>query len=232
MDIPALTTSQMIEIDRLMIEDYGILLIQMMENAGRNLADLTNQLLGSSISGCSICMICGRGNNGGGGMVAARHLLNRGAMVHIVKLEGKLKEIPAMQWHILKKMGVRNEPDYDMSKADIIIDALVGYGLHGKLRSPVVEWIDPINNSGKPILALDAPSGLSTNTGINGILAIRADATMTLALPKVGLMNKAARPYVGSLYLADISVPPSLYKNLGLEVGNIFSDSPIIKIWE
>lgn len=232
MALPALTTSQMIEIDRLMIEDYGIQLIQMMENAGRNLSDLTSQLLGSSPFGRSICVICGRGNNGGGGMVAARHLLNRGAIVHIIRLAGELKEIPAKQWHILKNMGVYNEPNYDLSKADIIIDALIGYGLYGKLRSPVVEWIKTINASGKTILALDVPSGLNTNIGINGHLAIRADATMTLALPKIGLLTEASRQYVGSLYLADISVPPSLYQTLGLEIGNIFSDSPIIKIRE
>lgn len=232
MAIPAITTSQMIEIDRLMIEDYGIHLIQMMENAGRNLADLTAQLLGASLSGRSICVVCGRGNNGGGGMVAARHLLNRGAIVHVVRLGGELKEIPAMQWRTLKKMGVCNEPNYDISKTDIIIDALVGYGLRGKLRAPVLEWIDPINNSEKLVLALDAPSGINTNTGINGNHAIRADATMTLALPKVGLMKKTMRAHVGSLYLADISVPPSLYRSVGLEVGNIFSDSPIIRLWE
>lgn len=77
------------EIDRLMIEDYGIQLIQMMENAGRNLADLTGHLIGASPSGRIICVVCGRGNNGGGGMVAARHLHNRGAIVHIIRLEFK-----------------------------------------------------------------------------------------------------------------------------------------------
>lgn len=232
MNLPVLTTNQINEIDRLMIEDYGIQLIQMMENAGRNLADLTGQLLGASPARRNICVVCGRGNNGGGGMVAARHLLNRGAIVHIIRLAGNLKEIPALQWLILKKMGICNEPNYDLSKADIIIDALIGNGLQGKLRSPVVELIETINASGKPILALDAPSGLSQNIGINGHLPIRADATMTLTLPKVGLMDKAARFYVGSLYLAYISVPPSLYQNLRVEVGNIFSENQIIKLWE
>ena len=232
MDIPALTTSQMIEIDRLMIEDYGIQLVQMMENAGRNLADLACQLLDASPSGRSICVLCGLGNNGGGGMVAARHLLNRGANLHMILLAGELKEVPTMQWHILRNMGVRNEPKYDLSQADFIIDALIGYGLQGELRSPVVEWIKSINSSGKPTLALDAPSGLNTNLGNIGNLAVRANATMTLALPKIGLLNEAARQYVGSLYLADISVPPSLYRNLGLELGNIFSENPIIKLWE
>ena len=124
-------------------------------------------------------------------------------------------------------------PDhYDLSQSDIIIDALIGYGLRGELRSPAVEWVEAINTSGRPILALDAPSGLNTNASISHNLTVRANATMTLALPKAGLMNEAARQYVGSLYLADISVPPSLYRNLGLEVGNMFADNPIIKLWE
>ena len=85
MDIPILTTEQMIEVDRLMIAGYGIELIQMMENAGRNLAELTSRMLGASLSGRSVCVLCGRGNNGGGGMVAVRHLHNRDASVHVIR---------------------------------------------------------------------------------------------------------------------------------------------------
>jgi len=230
MDIPALTTEQMIEIDRLMIEDYGIQLIQMMENAGRNLADLTSQLLYDTPSGRTICVLCGRGNNGGGGMVAARHLLNRGADVHIIRLAGALKEVPALQWRILNKMGVRNDPHFSLSQTDIIIDALIGYGLQGKLRPEVAAWIETMNKSGKTILALDSPSGLNTNSGKTSESTVRAEATLTLALPKIGLMNEEARPYVGTLYLADIGVPPSLYRALGLEVDFIFSKNSIIKL--
>lgn len=232
MDIPKLTTEQMIEVDRVMIEDYGICLIQMMENAGRNLANLTVQLLGESPSGLSICVLCGRGNNGGGGMVAARHLLNRGANVHLIRLAGELKDVPALQWSILNKMGVRNEPDYVLSKADIIIDALIGYGLKGRLRSEVAHWIETMNKSRIPILALDAPAGLDTNSGAKSRFTVRAEATMTLALPKIGLMEEDARPFVGTLYLADIGVPPSLYSALGLEVDFIFSENSIIKLRE
>jgi len=230
MDIPALTIEQMIEIDRLMIEDYGIQLIQMMENAGRNLADLTSQLLDDPLSGRTICVMCGRGNNGGGGMVTARHLLNRGANVHIIRLAGELKEVPALQWRILNKMGVRNDPHFPLSQADIIIDALIGYGLQGKLRPEVAVWIETMNKSGKTILALDSPSGLNTNSGNATESTVHAEATLTLALPKIGLMNEGARPYVGTLYLADIGVPPALYRSLGLEVDFIFSENSIIKL--
>jgi len=232
MTTSALTTEQMIEVDRLMIAEYGIELIQMMENAGHNLADLTGQILGASLSGQSVCVLCGRGNNGGGGMVAARHLHNRGADVHVIRLMGEMKDVPAKQWNINENIGLRNEPYYDLGQADIILDALIGYGFQGNPRPEVAVWIEKANAANKPILALDTPSGLDMNSGRPGKPTIRADATMTLALPKVGLLSESARPYVGGLYLADISVPPELYRQLGLKVGNIFEKETIIKIRE
>ena len=102
MIIPALSTEQMVEVDRLMIEEYGIELIQMMENAGRNLAELSRRTLGGDISGRRIALLCGAGNNGGGGMVAARHLHNWGAEV-FVQFVGdpvRIKDIPAQQLRI------------------------------------------------------------------------------------------------------------------------------------
>ncbi len=232
MDIPSLTTEQMVEVDRLMISDYGIELIQMMENAGRSLADLTSRMLGASLSGRSVCVLCGRGNNGGGGMVAARHLHNRGADVHVIRLAGALKDVSAKQWSILENMELRNEPYYDLSEADIIVDALIGYGLDGDPRPEVGVWIEKANAAGKPVLALDAPSGLDTTSGTASRLTVRADATLTLALPKFGLIRESARPFVGSLYLADISVPPALYRKIGLDVQNLFEQDSIIKIRE
>lgn len=232
MDIPTLTTEQMVEVDRLIVSNYGVELIQMMENAGRSLAELTLRMLNASPSERSVCVLCGQGNNGGGGMVAARHLHNRGADVHVVRPTGGLKEVPAKQWGILEHMRLHNEPYFDLSRADIILDALIGYGLQGNPRSEVAVWIEKINAAGKPVLALDAPSGLDTTSGTASSPTVRADATMSLALPKVGLLEESARPYVGSLYLADISVPPELYRKMGLEVQNFFENDAIIKIRE
>lgn len=232
MDIPALTKAQMVEVDRLMISDYGISLIQMMENAGRNLAELARRMLGGSLSGRSVCVLCGRGNNGGGGMVAIRHLHNRGANVHPIRLPGELKEVPSEQWNILERIGLRNESDFNLSQADIVLDALIGYGIQGDPRPDIAIWIEKANTAGKPVLALDTPSGLDTTSGMAGRPTVRADATMILALPKIGLMSESARPFVGELYLADISVPSELYRHIGLDVQNIFEKDTIIKIRE
>lgn len=232
MTIPALTTTQMAEVDRLMIEEYGILLIQMMENAGRNLAELARRMLGGKLAGRKIAVLCGAGNNGGGGMAAARHLHNRGAdiQVKLIADPDKLKNIPAHQWRILQTMGIAVEYTLDLARADLIIDAIIGYGLTSNPRGEAAEWIERANGSGRPILALDAPSGLNTTTGAPGQPCIRAAATLTLALPKTGLTAPQAQPFVGELYLADIGVPPGLYRRIGLEVGTLFAEDTIIRI--
>ncbi|MBN2472652.1 MAG: NAD(P)H-hydrate epimerase [Anaerolineae bacterium] len=230
--LPALTTTQMAEVDRLMIEDYGILLIQMMENAGRNLAEMAGRILGDDLLQREIVILCGGGNNGGGGMVAARHLHNRGAHVQ-AKLVGepaRLKDIPAHQWQILKALGVTAETEPALDTADLVIDAMIGYGLSGDPRGPVADWIRKANAARRPVLALDAPSGLDTTTGIPGTPCILAAATLTLALPKTGLLSKAADAFVGDLFLADISVPPELYERLGLYVAPIFTADAIVRV--
>ncbi len=231
-DLLALTTAQMVEVDRLIIEDYGIRLIQMMENAGRNLAELARRMLDGNLSGRKIAVLCGAGNNGGGGMVAARHLHNRGAEVHVKFVGGpaRLKDIPAHQWRILGAMGLARNDDFDLARADLIVDTLIGYGLTGDPRGPVADWIERANATNRPILSLDTPSGLDTTSGTPGNPCIRAATTLTLALPKTGLLTTTARSFVGDLYLADISVPPELYQRMGLEIGPLFADDTIIRI--
>ena len=224
----------MAEVDRLMIEHFGILLIQMMENAGRGLAEQAARMLGGRPAGKAVLVLCGAGNNGGGGMAAARHLHNRGAAVQ-VKLAAdpeRLKEIPAQQWGILERLGLEAPADPDLTGADLILDALIGYGLRGDPRGEAAEWIERLTGAGRPILALDTPSGLDATTGRPGSPCIRAAATLTLALPKEGLRASNAERYVGELYLADIGVPPSLYGGPGLrlEVGPIFSTSDILRL--
>ena len=231
--VPALTTAQMAEVDRLMVEAYGILLIQMMENAGRNLAEQARRMLGGSLNDRQIVVLCGTGNNGGGGMVAARHLFNRGARVRtrLVADPARLKAIPAHQWQILSALGIIENATLALDEADMIIDAMIGYGLTGNLRSQVAEWIERANTAHCPILALDTPSGLDTTTGFPGTPCIRATATLTLALPKVGLLAAEARSFVGELFLADISVPPDLYRSMGLRVlPSLFAADTILKI--
>jgi NAD(P)H-hydrate epimerase len=232
MPIPAITSQQMTEVDRLMIDEYGIQLIQMMENAGRNLAELSRRLLGGNVTDKRIFVLCGAGNNGGGGMVAARHLHNWGAeiILRVLAPEAQLKDIPAHQYDILKKMKISDNKTIDSTMFDLVIDAMIGYGLKGNPRGMISDWIKWVNHTPPPVLALDAPSGLNTTTGTPSNPCLHATATMTLALPKTGLVTPQAASYVGDLYLADISVPPQLYTRLGIEIPPIFSHDTIIKI--
>ena len=232
MQIPFISTQQMIDVDRLMIEEYGIQLIQMMENAGRNLAELSRRILGRNVRAKRIAVLYGTGNNGGGGMVAARHLHNWGAdvVVNVLSPQKQLKDVPAHQFQILKEMGISENETIDLHSVDLIIDALIGYGLTGDPRGMIADWIRRVNEAGRPVLALDTPSGLNTTTGAPGNPCIRATATMTLALPKTGLITPEASAFIGDLYLADISVPPELYARLGIELSPIFTHDTIVKI--
>jgi NAD(P)H-hydrate epimerase len=240
--IPSISTEQMRKVDDLMINKYGIELIQMMENAGRNLANLAIQLMKKDFhisKPNSIVIACGLGNNGGGGMVAARHLSNHGFNVTVVLAgaEVKLKSVPFKQWNILKNLSVgmiiANSSDTlgVFYEADLIIDAIIGYGMSGELKGIPAHVIHEILNSqNQHVLSLDTPSGLNTTTGkFNEKLCIQAYATMTLALPKTGLIQDNAKDCVGKLYVADISVPPDLYIEIGYDTQHLFAGSSIIR---
>lgn len=233
MSIPVLSTEQMREVDRLMIEVYQIGLLQMMENAGRNLALLAKRLLDDEIVDRPIVMLAGRGNNGGGGLTAARHLLNWGAWVQIVLTHpvDAYQGAPAQQLAILQAMGAPlawAEEGWELPPADLIIDALIGCGLRTAPQGKVRDLIQLANSNRAPILSLDAPSGLDTTSGQLFTPHIQATATMTLALPKTGLLAGAVA--CGDLYLADISVPPALYGELGLDVPPLFAQDTILPL--
>jgi NAD(P)H-hydrate epimerase len=243
-ELPFLTTDQMREVDRAMIEDYHIDLIQMMENAGRNLARLArHRFLNGDPQDRAVLVLAGSGGNGGGGLVCARHLYNWGAPVQVwtTRPRDEYLGVPAHQLDILYRMGVAVEQVPEtvaasqaayLPPADLIIDALIGYSLSGAPRGPAAQLIRAANAHAAPILSLDTPSGLDTTTGRVYDPAIRAVATLTLALPKEGLRASAAQAYVGELYLADISVPPELYAGpgLALNVGPLFARKEIIRL--
>ncbi|MEL7529962.1 MAG: NAD(P)H-hydrate epimerase [Bacteroidota bacterium] len=233
---PRLTTEQMIEVDRAMIEDYHILLIQMMENAGRNLAILArDRFLNTELVGKKVIVMAGTGGNGGGAMVAARRLHNWGAEVEVYVSREPQAEIPKHQFEVLRRMGMSvriAEPPHALTDASLILDGLIGYSLKGNPRGVIGTMIHWANAQTSPILSLDTPSGIDLTTGTIYDPVIQAVATLTLALPKVGLFGEGAKPYVGELYLGDISVPPALYASpaLQIELPNLFAQSDIVRL--
>ena len=225
-------------IDELAVRKYGILLEQKMELAGFNLMSLARQVLGGSLQNKRVVVLTGKGNNGGGGLVAARHMSDWGAKVVILvsqrtglndTVNAKLRTLQALSMKILffdPKLNIHSV----LETSDLVIDALIGYNLKGNPRYPISEIIMRANVSQIPILALDLPSGLDATTGNVYDPCIKAENTLTLALPKIGLQFEKARKYVGTLYLADIGIPPALYREMGLNVGNIFKDESMVKI--
>ena len=235
--VPSLTTEQMREVDRAMIEDYHIELIQMMENAGLQLARLARaRFLGGDPIGKRVVVLAGTGGNGGGALVAARRLHNWGAFVFVMitKPPEAFTPIPARQLDILQRMQApvfgAEEGRQMGPQADVILDGVIGYSLAGHPRGAAADLIRWANAHDAPILSLDVPSGVDTTTGVVYDPAIRATATLTLALPKHGLLAAAA--HTGERYLADISVPPGLYAAIdpALDPGPLFATSTIVRL--
>lgn len=240
MKIPKVTSVQMREVDHLMAKNQ-ISIIQMMENAGRNLATLArSKFLKGDVKDKKIFVMTGSGGNGGGGMVAARFLFNWGAYVNVfmTKSFDDLSGTTKHQALILENMGVplhKASSLEDVSAevdVDMILDAVIGYSLNGKPRGHAATLIEFINKTSVPVLSLDVPSGLDATTGKTfGPLTVKATATMTLGLPKIGLYIGNGKVYRGELYLADICVPLEVYKELKLEPSKgIFHKGSIIKL--
>ncbi len=238
-EIPWLDTEQIIEVDRAMMEDYRIDLVRMMENAGRCLAIITRErFLDGSPVGKHVAVLAGGGGNGGGALVAARRLHNWGANVKVLlaKKAEKMTSVSCHQLDILNRMGIDIAVESGVPPSsgvpNVIIDGLIGYNLKGAPNGVTRDLIEWANEQDAPVLALDTPSGIDTASGKVFDPSIQATATMTLALPKKGLRTPEAAARVGELYLADISVPPSLYATpaLGLHVGPIFAEGDVVRL--
>lgn len=225
------TADEMRKIDELTIREFQIDVLILMENAGRAVGVLAKQMLGGTINGRVACLV-GGGNNGGDALVAARHFANWGADVDIIvgTTRDKIKDVPLGQLKILEKMGV---PvffgDYDFTRYDLLVVGLIGYGLEGPPRGRIAAMIVDANKSGRPILAVDLPSGMNATTGQAYDPCVKATSTITLALPKTGFLARGVSSYLGDLYLADISIPLKIYRQFGQKT-ELFQKDTIVKI--
>ncbi|NIM89855.1 MAG: NAD(P)H-hydrate epimerase [Candidatus Aminicenantes bacterium] len=236
--VPFLTADQMKEVDRALIEDFHIELIQLMENAGRNLAHLARiRFLDNNPIDKKVVVLAGSGGNGGGALACARHLQNWGAeaIVFVTRPSETLAPATFHQLEILHHMKIPISLPGAIPKVrntDLIVDGIIGYSLSGSPKGSAANLIRWANEQGSPLLALDIPSGIDATTGKAFDVAIIASATLTLALPKTGLRAPEAKAFMGELYLADIGVPSRLYseRRWNFRVGPIFSESNILRI--
>ncbi len=224
--IPVITTNQMMEVDRIAIKETGPNLFQMMENAGRNLSQSVIGLT-QNIDKPTIIVLAGTGGNGGGGIVAARHLLNRNYDVKIaITDESRLKEIPKVQLVTYKNAGGIVLENIEDIEADIIVDAIIGYSLMNAPKGKSLEFIKWANQKNVKKISLDVPSGIDSTTGECYGEYFNTEITMTLALPKSGLTETNC----GEILLAYIVIPQKIYEMMGLAYDTPFKNEYVIPI--
>ncbi|MGE5597609.1 MAG: NAD(P)H-hydrate epimerase, partial [Hyphomicrobiales bacterium] len=204
-------------------------------------AILALAMLGGRGRGQRVVILAGGGNKGGAGLSAARHLANWGFVAQpiLAEVESEMSFVARRQIQILRNAGLIDPVEDEVSEftleeqlavADLAIDALVGYGLQGPPSGMAAAVAEIAIASRRPVLALDVPTGVNATTGEVSHLAIRAMTTLTLDLPKKGLLAPEARSHVGELYLADIGIPLTVHQRLGIRTDALFNEGPIIRI--
>ena len=214
----AISSDQMYSIEDKAHNLIGMRRIYMMENAGHGVADFLISKFKSKLRGKQIVVMCGTGNNGGDGFVAARHLsFYYGAKVTIVLLgltDDLRTEEAKINWQIIQKMDsiesiysnkITNKIKRAIENADVIIDGIFGTGIRGGIREPQASAIRLINKSKAYVVSIDIPSGIDPNTGRAYDTSIRADATVTFHRMKIGLLNN--KKYTGVIHVEKIGIP-------------------------
>ena len=206
------------EVDRVATNEFGVPGIVLMENAGRNAAEL----LWSRRLSRPVVVCCGKGNNGGDGFVMARHLENRGADVRVLLFAqpDSLRGDAATNCDIVLKAGIplmvcadgceRSVLDAAFQSAGWIVDALLGTGISGTVREPYATAIAAINASPAKVFAVDLPSGLDCDRGEPLGACVRADVTATFVALKSGFTRPSAREWIGETHAIDIGIPRAL----------------------
>ena len=226
------TPLQMNEIDSFAINKVGIPGIVLMENAALRLLD---EILADlrSIGGKKVVILAGKGNNGGDAFAAARHLVVRGyeIEVYVTAEKESITGDARINYDILTAMGIETLKlnsacqlgalGLSLGSADLIIDGIFGTGFKGKIEGIIADVIGLVNSSGKRVLSIDIPSGVNGETGKVGGGCIKADKTVTFALPKVGLVVHPGCDHTGELVIADIGIPPKAIESQNISMNII-----------
>ncbi len=217
-----MTRDEVRAFDAWAIDTVGIPGVVLMENAGRSCAELIKDKL-SSVNNPKVCIFCGTGNNGGDGYVTARHLLNNGFRVGVVICgdRNRIKVDAKRNLDILERLGqpieqlnlddcdIRGRVEAFTGDADMVVDSLFGTGLRGQLSDEYKQLIEGINAQGRPIFAVDIPSGLDCDMGEPLGAAVRASYTVTFVAVKKGFTSsKAVAEFTGEIFIASIGVEP------------------------
>ena len=239
-DLPALTqdevahvTSAQVQTARRWLDDRGLDALGRAEQAGRALIDVVRRFSGGELTGRSVTVLAGPSSNGAGGLVGARLLAAAGASVD-VRTVGAPRY--PQQTHVLRDAGVSVVPlPSDLEAAappgEIVIDAVLGVGARPPLRQLPEAAAVWLRRHDVPVVALDLPSGISPDEGLHGA-SVTADVTVALGLPTVGLRPRVVHAFVGDLYLADLGVPPTAWRDAGIDHAgpSPFSAGPLLRL--
>jgi NAD(P)H-hydrate epimerase len=220
---PLLTSAQVKQVDALAHERFGIAVDWLMEAAGWQVARFCGQ---------PAAVVCGVGNNAGDGLAAARHLHRWGRLASVCCVDAdRLRGPAARELDALRRIGVVVSSELTLDNAQVIIDAIFGIGISRAPEGRFAEWIDSINASGKPVIAVDIPSGLDADTGVAYAPTVQATATVTLGLPKPGLLKADGPRLSGGVLVADIGVPFEVYEALGIDVPpGLFAKEQLVRL--
>lgn len=223
----ALTPSEMRTADMRTSEDLGIPPIVLAECAGRAVADLARDFL-AELDGdpIRIAVVAGSGNNGADALVAARYLMQLGFEpdIYMAAKAADCNELCRAELEIMQGLGAslsflrEQSPEFFRSglrSASLIIDGLLGTGTSGALREPYRAWVNEINIANREVIAVDIPTGIDPSSGMVPGPAVTANATVTMAAPKVGMLLYPAASYVGELWVANIGIPPAILADVG-----------------
>lgn len=224
--LPLVAASEMKEIDRKATEAFGIPSLNLMENAGKGLAEAILKYYPGSKR---IAVFCGKGNNGGDGLVAARYLsetatiavfllcnkneITEDAKANLTSFKGKVFEVSGEE-------GLKKAVS-GAAKADVIIDAIFGTGLKSPVSGLIKDAIEGINSLNKKVISADIPSGINSDTGQVMGAAVRADLTVTFGMPKAGLYLSPGQEYAGRIEVIDIGLPDALISGEKIKTGII-----------
>jgi ADP-dependent NAD(P)H-hydrate dehydratase / NAD(P)H-hydrate epimerase len=217
-----LTSEQVARLDAAAAE-CGVTTLQLMEIAGWQVARCAWRHLGRP---AGVSVVAGYGNNGGDGLVAARHLATWGCAVRVLVLGDEARVTGVVRDHVVsaRRCGVDVVVDSDPSavpgvvtEAELIVDAILGTGLRSAPREPQASAIRALNESGLPVLSVDVPSGLDATTGEAFDPTVHAALTCSLTAMKKGLRHGGGASHAGAVWVADIGMPATAWLRAGLD---------------
>jgi len=233
--IPLVTGPQMAAVDTAMVEVCGLELMQVMETAGRAVAIVARRLWLQDGDGGAMVILCGSGGNGGDGFVCGRYLHGWGIPVELwpMRPPAEMRGLAGHQLEVCRRIGMtivepNRRPVFD--GAGLVIDGLFGFGLSAPPRDRAAALIQAANAAPAPILAIDIPSGIDSTTGVAMEPAIAAAWTLTLGLPKTGLLRASGPDHAGRVIVADIGIPAAAYRAVGIPETAVFHDTEFVDL--